>query len=374
MPETIKAILRLDWMLFGAAFALAAFGMVNLFGLPNIEVLRTKQLLFIGCGALLGVFLSLLDYRILRVRSEVSGGLWLLALVLLLSALLIGTRVRGTTSWLVLGPIAFGPVEFAKVALIAVLAKYFSSRAHEFASLRHLIGSFLFAAIPAFIAILYPDLGSALLFIAIWLGIVAAFGLPLRHLFVLACIAGILGGVFWQYGLHPYQQERVAAFFNPEDDPQGASWQAQQAVTSAGSGGFFGQGFSETLQAKLGLLPEAATDFAFAALVEQFGFLGGIIILILFAVILWRIFKTAWNATNNFSRACATGVAVLFVVEITVNVGMNVGLLPVVGIPLPFVSYGGSHIIAAFLLIGLVESVRLHQPQMLRAGGEEALI
>jgi len=353
-----------------SATGLTIFGLVNLSTLAATEsgylLLFWKQLGFVAAGFGLMALIAFLDYRVLRLRSEVVLAVWAMTLLLMIAALISGARIRGVASWLVVGPVSFGPVEFAKLALIIILAKYFASRAEELAAPRHLFWSGLYALVPAIIALMQPDFGAVILFGAVWFGIVLVLGLPLKRFLVLISIGAVALIFIWSFALLPYQQERVAAFFHPEQDPLGASWQAQQALVAVGNGGWFGRGFTETLQARLGMLPESATDFVFAALTEQFGFIGGLFLIFLIGMLLWRILRVVLQSTNNFSRACAVGIFVLLFSEAAINIAMNIGLFPVTGIPLPFVSYGGSHLLATFLMLGLVESIRLHQPQMLR--------
>ena len=358
-------------MMHASALGLVVLGLMNLFTLAETaeieRLLLVKQMAFLAVGIGIIVLLASLDYRVLRLKSEIVLAFWAVTTGLMLIALIAGVSIRGAASWLVVGPVSFGPAELAKLALIVVLAKYFASRAEEIAAPRHLIGSSVFAALPAGIALLQPDFGSAALFFAIWFGVVFVLGLPLKRFIALAAILLLAGILLWNFVLRSYQQERILSFVYPERDPLGSAWQAQQALVAVGSGGWLGRGFSETLQARLGMLPESATDFAFAALVEQFGFAGAVVLILLFGILMWRVLRVVWQATNNFSRACAAGIVVLFAAHVAIHVGMNIGLFPVTGIPLPFVSYGGSHLLTAFAMLGLVESIRLHQPQMLQS-------
>ena len=184
---------------------------------------------------------------------------------------------------------------------------------------------------------------------------------------LLLLLAAVILAVAWGTVLYDYQKDRLLTFLNPDADPLGAGYQTRQAVTAAGAGGFAGRGFfTEDLHARLSLLPESSSDFAFASLTEQAGLLGAILMLALFALILTRIERVARQATNNFSAIYALSLTVLLVTEITLHIGMNIGMLPVTGLPLPFVSYGGSHTLVAFAMLGLLESIRLHQPELRR--------
>ena len=362
-----------DWLLFGAVLFLSFLGILNLqsLALSNAEfkTLLIKQVLFVGLGFGVALGISTFDYRVLRTRSALIFLLWLCAVAVLVLPIVFGIRVRGAASWISFLGVSLQPIEFIKIVLLIVLAKYFAGRTQELVRPRHLIASGFYVAVPSLIAILQPDLGAAVLFAAVWFAVVALLGLPVRRIVALFLLFCVIAGAFWIGGLEPYQRERIASFFSPEPHALGAGYQVKQALIAIGSGGLWGRGTQGALHARLGMLPESATDFSFAALVEQIGFLGGASILVAFAIIIFRILRIGFVATNNFSRAYAVGLATLLFAEMTINIGMNVGFLPVTGLPLPFVSYGGSHTIATLLGIGLLESIRRHQPQMLISRG-----
>jgi rod shape determining protein RodA len=222
---------------------------------------------------------------------------------------------------------------------------------------RHILLSGFYVILPAFLLFFQPDLGSVIILSGLWLGVLLISGIKLRHFLILA-ILGIVAFIFaWNFFLLDYQKERIAAFFSPQD-PLGSSWSQNQAKIAIGSGGILGKGFGSGSQTQLGFLPEPQTDFIFAALAEEFGLAGVAFLILLFSILLWRIIKIALKSRGNFPRLFAAGFAVLLIFQIFISVGMNLGLLPIIGIPLPLLSYGGSNLIMAFIGLGILQSMK----------------
>lgn len=353
----------MDKVLAFAAIMLAAFGIVELvamaYGGRIGATQEYKQITALGIGVAAMVTLSFLDYRFFKNNSYAVMFLYVAAVALLGALLAVGHQSRGLTGWFKVGEFAFAPVEMIKIVIALLLAKYFSLRHVEIYRWFHVIISFVYVAIPAGFVLLQPDLGSALVLFGLWLGILF-FARISKQQVALLLIAGLLAaGVSWVYVFKDYQKERIATFINPYNDPQGIGYNAIQSMIAVGSGGVFGKGLGYGSQVQLGFLPEAHTDFMFASIAEEFGLVGMLIILILLITIFWRITRIALAADNNFARLFCAAMIILIAIEFIINMGMNVGIMPVIGIPFPFLSYGGSSILMLFIGLGIVQSIKV---------------
>lgn len=338
------------------------FSLVALYflGTDNNFFYFKKQLFYVAVGFFLMVVISFTDYQIFRNYSLFLLALHGLAILLLVGVLFTGENIRGTVGWFNFGGFNFAPVELAKLIIVLLLAKYFSLRHVEMYRLRHIIASGIYVGIPTFLVLLQPDLGSAIILIAVWLGIIIMSGIRLRHLLILFLIGAILSGIMWVGVFKEYQKNRILTFLSPQKDPLGSSYNLRQSIIAIGSGSFGGKGLGQGTQSTMGFLPEGHTDFIFAVIAEQVGFIGVLFLIILFLFLIYRILKAGWTANNNFSRLFCVGFSIVLFSQIIINVGMNMGLLPVVGIPLPFLSYGGSAAIMNFLGLGILQSIRAH--------------
>ena len=359
MTRVVELFQRFDWTLLVAVAALTSIGLVAIYGIgvsqePASLFTFYKQMtaaaLGLGCvGALV-----LVDYRHLRAFSLL---LYVLGALLLLGVLFFGQEVRATQGWYRIGSLSFQPVELAKLTLVGYLAAFFAGRAHGNLSWRAFLQSGLAAGVYAFLVLLQPDFGSAMVLLLIW-GAMALFaGLPRRAWLILPIVALVLGGVVWEVGLKPYQRDRLMAFANPELDPRGSGYNARQARIAIGSGGWFGKGIAEGSQARLRFLPEAATDFIFSVVGEELGFVGVAIVLGLFLYILYRMLRLGYESEDDFAALLLIGLAAVFLVHLIVNAGMNLGVMPVTGIPMPFLSAAASSLMVAYVGIGVAESV-----------------
>ena len=355
---------KIDWLTAGGAIFLAMVGMVVMSITPAAPSgMVGRQILFLVFGVLVMLGARFLNFEALRLNTPALM-FWYVAMVALLAGVLFfGTEVRGSRSWFSFPPFTVQPSEFAKIIGILLLAKYFSYRHAELYRVWHILGSVFYMAVLVVLVALEPDFGTALLMMLTWLGLVVVAGLPLRRLLAVLGVLAIAATTLWVFVLVPYQQERVLSFLSPTRDPLGAGYNQKQALIAIGSGGLIGQGLSGAYQTKLGFLPEAHTDFIFAASGEVFGAVGLVVIMGVLALILWRLmafaFLTHDNALvppSNFGRLFAVGLAILILVESGINMGMNLGLLPVTGVPLPFMSSGGSHLLAFFLGLGVYQS------------------
>lgn len=350
---------KLDWPLIIAVLLLSGVGLSTIYGIGSDEsaVYFKKQAFFLALGFFFMIGLSFFDYRVFKNNSFVLIAVYFLSLLFLVLVLFSG-EIRGASSWLRLGPFNFEPIEFVKIIIILLLAKYFSSRHIEMYRIRHLVVSGVYIGAPASIIILQPDIGSVLVLVSIWLGVIVIAGIKIRHLIVLSLILILLLVVSWFCILKDYQKERIVTFLDPDKDPYGRGYHISQSLIAVGSGGLFGQGLTDNSQAGLKFLPDQHTDFIFATLAEQRGLVGVLSLIGLFIFLFWRIIRIALLSLNNFSRLFAIGLAVMFFSQVIINVGMNMAILPITGLTLPLVSYGGSSLVSIFLGLGVLQSIK----------------
>jgi rod shape determining protein RodA len=288
----------------------------------------------------------------------VSVTIFSFSLALLVTLFVLGKVSHGAQSWFDFGSFSFQPSDFAKLALIVILAKYFSRRHIEIANVRHILISGMYALALFVLVLLNPDLGSAMIIFFIWLGMVMVSGISKKHLFTMLGLGLLVFALLWSFGFKEYQKDRIRNFINPLADIHGAGYNAYQSTVAVGSGQIWGKGLGYGTQSRLKFLPEYQTDFIFAAFAEEWGFAGVLILFSLYGVIIWRVIKNAQNGATNFEILFGAGVAIFLIVHIVINVGMNVHLLPVTGTPSPLMSYGGTHILTEFLALGMVVAMR----------------
>lgn len=343
------------------AVFLTCFGLISVFSasLVNHDFLSIERQLIVFVLSLgLAIFLSFSDLRFLRANGYLVFALYLFSLAILAGLLFLGSTIRGVRGWYKIGPVSFAPVSISTLILIIVLSKYFSSRHIELARFQPILFSGIYGLLPILLVFFEPDLGSALGLIAVWLGSVIFSGIRLRHFLILILISLILFSLSWQFWLKGYQKQRIFSFLNPKIDEHGVSWNVNQSKIAIGSGGLLGKGFGRGSQTQYGFLPEAKTDFIFSAIAEEAGFIGVLSILAAFMFLFWRILRVAFSASDNFTRLFAAGAAFYLLSQIFINIGMCLGLMPVIGIPLPFVSYGGSNLLACYLMLGLLAGLK----------------
>lgn len=354
-----------DWVLVAAAFLLIGIGLVAVWSFSPEGSFFMRQLLWAGIGLVAFFVASLVDYRIFKNHGIFLVALYLIILAALISLLAFAPVTRGVRAWFQIGGAGIQPVEPMKLVLALVLAKYFSRRHVEIARLRHLFVSGLYAGVPSLLVLLQPDLGSSLILAAIWLAVVTFSGITWRHLAVFFLLVALAAGIGWVSLLAPYQKARITSFFDPYRDPRGAGYNTIQAMVAAGSGQLLGKGIGYGTQSHLNFLPEAETDFIFAAFTEETGFIGALLLLALLGVIFWRVIRTGITAHDNFSKLFVLSFASFLFTGVLIHVGMNLGLLPITGIGLPLVSYGGSNLLTSLTGLGIVHSIRIHsRPEM----------
>ncbi len=358
---------KFDWPLVLAVLILAAAGLASLYSNPaDGERLFLKQLFWIIFAVFLMFAASFVDYRVFKDNSIGVLAVYGASLLFLILVLVFGTAVRGARSWFIfslpyLGQISIQPVEFSKIAVILILAKYFSMRHIEIYRLRHLFISGFYVFVPFLLVVFQPDFGSSLVLAAIWVCVVLFSGIKIRHFLALLLFGALAAALAWNFFLVDYQKDRIAGFLNPKVNSLGESYQAIQAKIAVGSGEFFGRGLAESSQTRLGFLPEAGTDFIFASIAEHWGFLGASLVVSAFMFVFWRILKIGIEAENNFAKLFVFGYGALIFTQFAVNIGMNLSLLPITGLSLPFVSYGGSGLAALFLGLGILQSFRVNK-------------
>lgn len=302
-------------------------------------------------------FISTIDFRFLR-QTRVVTTLFLLAIFLLSLVHLIGHSAKGAQNWISFGGFSLQPSDMMKLVLIIVLAKYFSRRHIEIANIRHIIVSAVYALIPFVLVVTQPDLGSALIIGAIWFGMVLISGISKKHLFAVLGIGLVTFLLAWNFVFKPYQKARIMNFIYPLQDIRGTGYNAYQSTIAVGSGGLFGKGIGYGTQSRLNFLPEHKTDFIFAAFAEEWGFVGAFLLFIFYGLIFYKLTQFALVAETNFEALFTYGVIIWFIAHIIINVGMNIGLMPVTGIPLPLMSYGGSHLLAEGIALGMCVAMK----------------
>ncbi len=355
--------LRFDWILFLTALALMSVGLVVMYGIgisrPEADLFLFQKHLVAGViGAAIILAFGLFDYRQLR---GLAIPLYAFGATLLLSVLLFGETIRGTRGWFVLGGLSFQPVEVAKVCLIVFLGAYLSRFTHRKLPWHVILGS-LFATF-GYVALvmLQPDFGSAMVMMAIWGALILFVGIGWRPLLTMLVGGLAIGVILWTLVLVPFQRNRLVAFLDPSLDPRGAGYNVAQAQIAIGSGGWFGKGIGEGSQARLRFLPEAATDFTFAVVGEELGFVGILFVLGLFGLLLFRMYVGARDAEDDFASILVVGMTTFFLIHIVVNAGMNLGVMPVTGIPLPFLSAASSFLLAVAIALGIAESIAVRR-------------
>jgi rod shape determining protein RodA len=360
----------LDWILMSAVLALIVLGSLLVWSatshredltLGDPSAYLKKQLVNVAIGLVLVVMVMATDHRVVRIVAPL---VYLASLVGLLLVLIMGSTINGSRSWLQLGGLSIQPSEFAKLAVVIGMALLVAERSEgrwrsQIGS-AEVIGMLAIAGIPAALIMGQPDLGTMLVLSATVFGVLAASGAPRRWLLLLAgagvtaAAAAVAAGLLKQY-----QVDRFLAFTNPDLDPRGAGYNVEQARIAVGNGGLFGQGLFDGSQTRAGFVPEQHTDFIFTVAGEELGLVGAGILIALLGVVIWRALAIARHSDDVFGRVAAAGIACWFGFQAFQNVGMCLGIMPVTGVPLPFVSYGGSSMFAGMLAIGLLQNIHL---------------
>lgn len=350
-----------DVVLFCSVLGLSCMGLVTMYSHVGENAFFNRQILWIVL-ATVGLLAAMIpDYRFLR-SGNIAFVFYVLVIAALLLVLVIGEVTLGAQSRFDLGFFSLQPSDPAKLVLIIVLAKYFAKRHELIGDFRHIIVSGIYALGIFGLVFIQPDFGSAIILFFVWLGLVLVSGIKVRHLLTVFLLGAVALGVMWQFVFFDYQKDRILTFIDPLSDIQGAGYNAYQSTVAIGSGQVFGKGIGYGTQSKLLFLPEYETDFIFAAFAEEWGLVGVVLLFVLFAIVIWRLLQHAVEGATNFERLFTVGVSVLFVSHFFVHIGMNIGLLPVTGTTIPFLSYGGSHLLTEFIAIGMVMGMRRYKP------------
>lgn len=353
----------IDWILLLSATPIILGGLATMTSFGSSTGFFSQQLLWVCLGLMLIVGVSHIDVRFLR-DSRYVVIFYGIAISLLVFVLLVGKTVKGAKSWFSIGAFSFQPTDIVKLLVIAVLAKYFARRHIEIARIKHLLISAVYALIPIGLIMLQPDFGSAMVIAGLWLGMSLVAGISKKHILIVAGVGLLVFTISWLFLFKPYQKARIMTFINPTADIRGSGYNAYQSVIAVGSGGIAGKGLGYGTQSRLNFLPEYETDFIFAAFAEEWGFLGAVVIIVSFCVFLGRIIYHARHGATNFETLFCIGYALLIFGHVIVNIGMNLGVMPVTGIPLPFMSYGGSHFLGECLGLGIIMSMARYERSM----------
>jgi rod shape determining protein RodA len=360
MKRLFTKLGRSDWLLVAAALILIAFSLVVIFSLDNSTAKQTfflKQIVAGLIGIVGYIFLSQKNYRVWQHYGWLA---YTISFLLLLAVLIFGQEIRNIKAWFIIGPFSVQPVELIKIFFIVFLARFFSQFSKYQYLFRYIIISGGLSFVLASLVIIQPDWGSALILFAIWF--VTIFFIPLRRWHYLLIVIILLVGAVasWQWGLQPYQKLRIMTFLNSDSDPLDEGYNITQAKVAIGSGGMWGRGLGFGSQSQLDFLPEAQTDFIFAVIAENFGFMGILVFLGVYMFFFYRLLIILRLARTDFGKFLILGVIIYIFSQLAINIGMNIGLVPVAGVPLPFVSAGGSSLVSVLLAVGIAQSVYIY--------------
>ena len=350
---------KLDTTLFVAIIILISLGLITIFSTSYSSVGTDflnfkKQFIFSIVGVILMASISFFDYRALK---NYTGLFYIIFCLILVAVLFFGISIRGTTGWFDFSFFNFQPSEFVKIIAIIVMAKYLSKTANYFNDLKKVVVSGMYMSLPIILIFLQPDFGSALVLFFIWLSMLFVSGINKKYIILILFFGLALFAGSWNFALKDYQKDRIINFVNPQSDPLGSGYNVIQSTIAVGSGNIWGKGLGHGSQSQLNFLPEKHTDFIFAVIAEELGFVGVVFVLGLFGIVFHRIFKIASETQDNFGKLIVLGASFMIMFHMVVNIGMNMGIMPVTGIPLPFISYGGSSLVSFLIIIGIVQSV-----------------
>lgn len=350
---------KIDWWIISALIPLLILSLSTISSLTggSGSHFALRQLVWTILSFGLLFFVASIDLSFLK-QSKFLVLLYGFGVSLLIALMFVGDTVNGSKSWFSFGFFSFQPADMLKLILILVLAKYLSRRHVEIKAMKHVVITALYFLVPFVLIFLQPDFGSAIILFFIWLGMILISGISKRHLMFLFILGFAAFMIMWLFVFQEYQKNRLRTFIDPLSDIRGAGYNAYQSTIAVGSGQLLGKGVGYGTQSRLNFLPEYQTDFIFAAISEEWGFIGSLVVIILLAIIILRIISLSFSMNNNFERLFAVGVSLYFISHIIVNVGMNIGIMPVTGVTLPFLSYGGSHLLIEYGSLGMLMSLR----------------
>lgn len=363
-----RIIRNLDWWLIFAVLALMGCGLGLIDSATHSFSVSTgkswhvnRQSTFMLIAIFLAICTLRFDYRILK---NYATPFYIFNVLILVAVMFLGTTQLGAQRWIQIGGFTVQPSEFAKVFLIICLAAFMERRIEWLEDFKDYIPVFLYIFLPFILVLKQPDLGTSLTFMAILLGMIFVSGFKIRWFVWCTTLFVSLMPLIWRFVLKDYQKNRIRVFLNPELDPYGSGYHVIQSKIAIGSGGLFGKGWLEGTQSQLNFLPENHTDFIFAVVGEEFGFIGAAFILLMYFIIIWRGITIALNAEDDFGTLLAVGVTSMFMFHILVNVGMTIGIMPVTGVPLPFLSYGVSSLLTNTMLIALLLNIKVSDQKL----------
>lgn len=353
----MKKVFSIDWLLFFGIIPILAAGLVTMSSFGSKSTYFGRQLIWIAVAFVIFFACSLIDFRFLK-RTRVLVTFFLITCFILFALSVVGHISKGAQSWFRIGFLSIEPSDPAQIVLILLLSKYFSRRHIEIRNIRHILTSGVYSFLICVLILIQPNFGGAIIIFFIWFGMVLVSGISRKHV-VMVLVVGVVASVgLWVYALKPYQKDRIQTFVNPLADIHGAGYNAYQSTIAVGSGKLLGKGVGYGTQSKLNFLPEYRTDFIFAAFAEEWGFVGTLVLFGFYALVIWRILKSALEGLSNFETLYGVGIAIFLASHFIVNVGMNIGLLPVTGVTIPFMSYGGSHLVTEFTALGILMGMR----------------
>jgi len=357
----LRGLKNFDWAIIIITLLLFTIGIAIIYsttyGMSGGSKEAVQQGIFGAVGLAIFFLVAFFDYRTYR---GVSSILYLITIIMLAVVFFTGITTMGATRWVNIGGFQFQPSEFAKLFMIVAMAKYFSQYAEDMHKIKRIIITGIYFAIPTVLVVIQPDLGTALVFIIIWGAMLLVSRIRPKHFLILFAVGLLALPVSWTL-MHDYQRERLLTFMEPTKDPSGSGYNVSQALIAIGSGQFLGRGLGHGPQSQLNFIPEKHTDFIFAALAEEMGFLGATLVIMLFAGMILRGIIIAAQSRDYFGMYLATGITAMLAFHIFLNIGMNIGIAPVAGIPLPLISVGGSSVVVTFVLLGILESIHIHR-------------
>ena len=362
LGRSLRLIRHFDYTLIFAVLCLCTLGLLVIYSTTHAEqtdegsiFYTERQFLYIVTGLMLCIIVALIDYHEIE---RIAIPLYLLAICLLVYVILFGRTTGGSRRWIVIAGFDFQPAEFAKLALICFTADYLARQKDKLAYFTYFILPFVFTGVLVILIFLQPDLGTSLVFLAILLCMIYVAGIQWKHILLMLILTTASLPVIWSF-LQEYQRNRLIVFLNPNLDPLGAGYNIIQSKVAIGSGGLFGQGLFSGIQSQLKFLPAQHTDFVFSVIGEEMGFFGAVLLLCLYGFVLWKSIKIAREAPDLLGTFLATGVIAFLFFHILVNISMAMGLMPATGLPLSFISYGGTFMITNFMAIGLLLNIHL---------------
>jgi rod shape determining protein RodA len=351
--KTRKISGGIDWFLIIFIIPVLGAGLITMKSFTSETSFFSHQLMWIVISFIALFLFANLDLRFLK-RTDILVSLFLIFSTLLFLLFFFGSSIRGSQSWFSFGGFSFQPSDMMKLIVILMLAKYFSRRHIEIRNFKHIFISGIYALIPFLLVFLQPDFGSAIIIFIIWLGMILVAGISKRHLLIVFSVMLLAFVMLWNFSFKPYQKARIMNFVQPLTNIHGSGYNVYQSTIAVGSGQIFGKGVGFGTQSRLNFLPEYQTDFIFAAFSEEWGLIGVIILFILLGLIIWRILHMALLGSTNFEILFGVGLSIYFMAHFIINIGMNIGIMPVTGITLPFISYGGSHLLTEFIGLGIL--------------------